>query len=140
MLIVVKFEHDCVDYHIPAGIYLFKVNNRNTRAMCKIWPKLTIKTRERRQWRCSGVFILNFDQISRIVPVFPLLTSNKQMSSGIPHNFYRSVDSLLWPSIRNKTVPRWHQGIIKFQVGFSGLSVINSMLQLAKSHQVSSRY
>ena len=30
----------------PAGIYLFKVNNRNTRARCEIYSKLTIKTPE----------------------------------------------------------------------------------------------
>ena len=33
----------------PAGIYLFKANNRNTRTMCEICSKLTIKTPERRQ-------------------------------------------------------------------------------------------
>ena len=27
----------------PAGIYMFKVNNRNTRLRCKISSKLTIK-------------------------------------------------------------------------------------------------
>ena len=27
----------------PAGIYMFKVNNRNTRLRCKICSKLTIK-------------------------------------------------------------------------------------------------
>ena len=43
----------------PANIYLFKVNNRNTRKICKICSKLTIKTPERRQWRSSGVFIIN---------------------------------------------------------------------------------
>ena len=32
----------------PAGIYLFKVNNRNTRTRCVICSKLTIKTPERR--------------------------------------------------------------------------------------------
>ena len=37
--------------HFPAGIYLFKVNNRNSRTMCKICSKLTIKTPERGQWR-----------------------------------------------------------------------------------------
>ena len=56
------------------------------------------------------------------------------MLYAIPHNFFRSVDSLIWPSIRNKTVPRWHQGIIKFQVGFSGISIVNSMRQLATPH------
>ena len=29
-----------------AGIYFFKVNNGNTRTMCKICSKLTIKTPE----------------------------------------------------------------------------------------------
>ena len=33
----------------PANIYLFKVNNRNIRKICKICSKLTIKTLERRQ-------------------------------------------------------------------------------------------
>ena len=53
------------------GIYLFNVNNRNSRTMCEICLKLTIK------WRRSGVFIANFEQISRIVLVFLLLTLNK---------------------------------------------------------------
>ena len=35
----------------PTGIYLLKVNNRNTRTRCEICLKLTIKTPERRQWR-----------------------------------------------------------------------------------------
>ena len=30
----------------PAGIYLFKVNNRNTGTRCEICSKLTIKTPE----------------------------------------------------------------------------------------------
>ena len=32
----------------PPDIYLFKVNNRNTRKKSEIWPKLTIKTPKRR--------------------------------------------------------------------------------------------
>ena len=32
----------------PAGIYMFKANNRNTRTRCKICTKLTLKTPERR--------------------------------------------------------------------------------------------
>ena len=32
----------------PAGIYLLKVNNRNTRTRCEICSKLTINTPERR--------------------------------------------------------------------------------------------
>ena len=49
---------------IPAGIYLLKVNNRNTRRRCEIYSKLTIKTPERPHLGCSGVFIINFEHIS----------------------------------------------------------------------------
>ena len=58
----------------PAGIYLLKVNNRNTRIRCEICPKLTIKIPERRHWRRYGIFIVNFEHISRFVLVFLLLT------------------------------------------------------------------
>ena len=60
----------------PTGIYLLKVNNRH-RTRCEICPKLTIKTPERRHWRRSVVFIVNFEHISYLVLVFLLLTLNK---------------------------------------------------------------
>ena len=60
----------------PAGIYLVKVNDRNTRTRCDVCSKLTIKTLERRHWRRSSVFIVNFERISRLVLVFLLLTLN----------------------------------------------------------------
>ena len=65
--------------HFPAGIYLFKVNNKITRTWCEICSKLTIKTPKRRQCRrsvfffyyrlgtyftpCSSVSIVNFEQV-----------------------------------------------------------------------------
>ena len=81
----------------PAGNYMFKVNNRNTRTRCEICSKLTIKTPERRylyplktsenlwfsdvfrgyRWRRSGVFIVNFEHISHLVLVFLLLTLSR---------------------------------------------------------------
>ena len=55
---------------IPAKIYLFKVNNRNTRRKCKICSKLTIKTPERHHW-CRSYFtpfsrvsIVDFEQVN----------------------------------------------------------------------------
>ena len=33
----------------PVGVYLFKVNNRNTRIRCEICSELTVKTPERHQ-------------------------------------------------------------------------------------------
>ena len=41
----------------PAGIYLLKVNNRNTRTRFEICSKLTIKT------PCSSVSIINFEHV-----------------------------------------------------------------------------
>ena len=51
-----------------AGIYFFKVNNVNTRTMCEIYTKLTIKPSKRHH--------------VQIVLVFPLLTLNKLMQVG----------------------------------------------------------
>ena len=59
------------------GIYMFKVNNRNTRTKCEIYSKLTIKTPERSHWRRSGVSIVNFEDILHLVLVFPLLTLSR---------------------------------------------------------------
>ena len=47
----------------PADYYMFKVNNKDTRARCTICSELTIKTPERSHWRRSGVFIVNFERI-----------------------------------------------------------------------------
>ena len=45
--------------------------------MREICSNLKIKTPERRHQRRSGVFIVNFDQISHIALVFLLLTLTK---------------------------------------------------------------
>ena len=55
---------------VPAGIYLPKVNNRNTRTRCETCLKLKIKTPE----PGTGVFIVNFENISHLLLVFLLLT------------------------------------------------------------------
>ena len=44
------------------------------RTRCEIWSKLTIKIPERRHWRRSEIFIVNFEHISHLVLVFLLLT------------------------------------------------------------------
>ena len=69
----------CTD---PAGIYLLKVNNRNTRNRFDICLKLPIKIPERRHWPHSGIFIINFQQISHLFLVFLLLTLNMQLPAG----------------------------------------------------------
>ena len=65
----------------PAGNYMFIVNNRNTRTRCEICSKLTIKTPERRYWRHSGVFIVNFKHISDLLQVF-LFVNFEQVNVG----------------------------------------------------------
>ena len=45
---------------------MLKVSNRNTRTRCEICSKITIKTPERRHWRRSGVFNVNFEHISHV--------------------------------------------------------------------------
>ena len=67
----------------PAGICLLKVNNRNTRARCEICSKLTIKIPERRHWRRSGIFIVNFEHISHLALVVLLLTLNIQSPARV---------------------------------------------------------
>ena len=49
---------------IPAGNYMLKVNNRNTR--CEICSKLTTKIPERRTFftPCSSISIVNFEQVN----------------------------------------------------------------------------
>ena len=45
--------------------------------MCGICSNLTTKTREGRQLHSSDVFVVNFEHITRIALVFPMLTLNK---------------------------------------------------------------
>ena len=61
---------------IPARIYLLKVHNRNTRTRCETCSKLTLETPERRQWRRSGFFTVDFEHISHLVLMFLLLPLN----------------------------------------------------------------
>ena len=56
----------------PVGIYLLRVNNRNTSIRREICSKSTIETPEQCHWRRSGVFIVNYEHISHFVLVFPL--------------------------------------------------------------------
>ena len=60
-----------------ANMYLFKVNNRNTRKRCEICLKLN--TPECCQWQCSGVFIVIFEHIPHLFLEFLLLNLIKQM-------------------------------------------------------------
>ena len=67
--------HMTIICNYSADIYLFKVNNRNTRTMCEISAKLTVKTPS--FWclycwlwtnftYCSGVSIVEFVQLNNV--------------------------------------------------------------------------
>ena len=47
----------------------FKVTSGKTKTMCTIYPNLSIKSPERRHWRCSSVFIVKFEYAPHIVSV-----------------------------------------------------------------------
>ena len=69
--------HDVIEEPVPVGICMFKVNDRNTRARCEICSKLTITKLTPEHWGRSGVFIVNFEHISQLVPVFLLLNLSR---------------------------------------------------------------
>ena len=66
-----------VECIFPVSIYVFQVNKGNTRTILEICSKLTIKTLEQCQRSRSGIFVVNFEQISRTLLVFLLLALNK---------------------------------------------------------------
>ena len=56
---------ECVCSVIPVNIYLFKVNNGNTRERCKICSKLTIEVNTRGYFTpCSSVSTVDFEQVN----------------------------------------------------------------------------
>ena len=67
-----------IHYHTSqSAITGSNVAIESTRTRCEIYSKLTVKTPERRQLHCSGVFIVNFEHISHLVLVSLLLTLSK---------------------------------------------------------------
>ena len=111
VVFITRFKHILHIFFepFPLGIYMFKVNNRNTRTRCEICSKLALKTPERcrhllaqsKHWKyendvwylfkvnnkytktslTSGVFIVNFEQISHIMLVFPLFVDSELVNS-----------------------------------------------------------
>ena len=68
-----------ISLYLLGNKYMFKVVIRNTKK-CEIYSNLTIKTPKRRQWRRSGVFIVNLQNISL---AFILLTMNMYLFTGL---------------------------------------------------------
>ena len=70
----------------PAGNYMFKVNNRNSRTRCELCSKLTIKIPERRHDVVLVSLLITLKHISHLVLVFILnivhITLNVQLSAA----------------------------------------------------------
>ena len=66
--------------YIPTRHLLVRIQKRKHQS--NVWNMFDVnsKSLEQRQWGRSGVLIVNFQQISHIFPVLPLLTFNKYMS------------------------------------------------------------
>ena len=81
MLVWVNFNH------IPAGNYMFKVNNRNTRTRCEIRSKSIIKTPKRRHFTVLfHLFFIN------IVFHFILLFKMKQEDNHVAESWHSGWD------------------------------------------------
>ena len=80
--------------HIPANIYRYKINNRNTRKKFEVCSKLTIKTLEWRSWRPSGIFVFNIEHLSHLLVMFLLLLYTGKYMLG-----------LFWSMISEKGAP-----------------------------------
>ena len=92
-----------------AGICLLKVNNRNSRKRYEICSNLKLKTQNNVRHR-YGVFVVNFEHISRLAPVFLLLTLNILFSARLVIYLYICL------SISHKQddckLTTWRSGVI----------------------------
>ena len=77
----------------PAGNYMFKADNRNTRISCEICSKLTIKKTEWHQWCCSGAFIVNLTCFTPCTSVS--IVNIKLINAGWVESCSFSVEKML---------------------------------------------
>ena len=56
--------------NFPAGIYMCKVNNGNTRTMREIWSKLPVKASLGRQWRLFRDLLLTLNEFQALFRYF----------------------------------------------------------------------
>ena len=84
----------------PAGNYLFKVNNRNTRTRCEIYSNLTIKIPERCHYFTpySSVSIVNFEHVIADWVIYGKIYGKyglKFIKNELPY-FFVSIDKLVF--------------------------------------------
>ena len=129
-------------FNIPSGIYLLKVNNRNTKTRCDMCSKLTVKKPEQRQWRHSVIFIVNFDHF--ITPCCSTSIVNfghaiAYTTSGVPTGIYllkfnnrkTRTRSEIYSKLTIKTLERghWCRSVV-FIVNFQDISHLSLVFLL----------
>ena len=134
--IIFKFHGVDSDFSVPAGNYMFKVNNRNTRTRSETCSKLTIKTLDRRQWCCSGVFIVKFKHISNLNLVYSIVNfeqvnvgSNIHQCKVNNKNIGKKVWNMFkinYKDTRTTSAFLWHEQI---NVSWEVLSRISKKIQ-----------
>ena len=82
---------------------MLKFNNRNTRKSYEICSKLTINTPKPCNWRCPGVFNVNFEYFSLLVLVFLLLPLNMYLFAGDISIFVRKKHENFETNIQHPT-------------------------------------
>ena len=93
-----KYKLKCLSWliiyvwHYSAYIYLFKVNNRNTRTICEIYSKLPIKTPEQSQLCFQGWLSASKSRL-RCIPA--MLFSLDDLSIQIQNKWYLSRQTLI---------------------------------------------
>ena len=75
--IIILWRSSILLWFYDISLLAFSFSNGNTKARCKIFSKLTRKNSQWSQWRCFGVFIVNFEQRSHLILVLLLLSLNK---------------------------------------------------------------
>ena len=92
--------------YVPAGNYVLKVSNRNTRTRCEICSKLTIKIPERRHWRNIG-FVTFANVFANIIyfssPFSVLLESLVRACCSVIFNTASNCFSITWGLITRLT-------------------------------------
>ena len=86
----------------PAGIYLFKVNNKNTRTRCEKKNKVVT--------HCSSVSIVNFEQVNSGCVLNPNI-KDKTHQNSFPGNYKNSIlnEYFLWGDTEVKQKEIWTQ-------------------------------
>ena len=93
--------HYSARFIYPAVNYMFKVNNRNTRTVCEICSKLTIRTPEWRHWRMgvwTSAFVINPFQGNVPFQFPPQKTSQNVLLTDV----FRGKGTLTWKILIEK--------------------------------------